>query len=59
MSSKLREEITFPFPNINDCTVEVWEWISNFIPQFTGHVITRPCWVKYYILLLNGANDIM
>ena len=25
-------------------TVEVWEWISNFIPSFTGHVITYPCW---------------
>ena len=22
------------------CTVEVWEWISNFILHFTGHVIT-------------------
>ena len=23
--------------------VEVWEWISNFIVQFTRHVITYPC----------------
>ena len=28
---------------ITCATVEVWEWISNFIPHFTGHVITYPC----------------
>ena len=28
-------EITYPFPNFNGTTVEVWEWISNFIPYFT------------------------
>ena len=37
------EDITFPFPNFNGCTVEVWEWISNFISHFTEHVITYPC----------------
>ena len=39
------EEITYPFPNFNSGTVEVWEWISNFIPCFIVHVITCPCWV--------------
>ena len=24
--------------------VDVWEWISNFIPHFTDHVITYPYW---------------
>ena len=24
------------------CTFEVWEWISNFISDFTGHVINYP-----------------
>ena len=38
--------ITNPFPNFNGGTVEVWEWISNFIPPFTRHVITYPCWGK-------------
>ena len=38
------DEITYPFPTFNCCTVEVWEWISNFIPQFTMDVITFPCW---------------
>ena len=23
------DEITYPFPNFNGCTVEVWEWIGN------------------------------
>ena len=42
----MRDEITFPFPNFNGCTVEVWEWISNYIPHFTGHVITYPCYLR-------------
>ena len=33
-------EITYPFPNFNGATVEVWEWISNFIPHFIIDVIT-------------------
>ena len=38
----VRDEITYLFPNFNGCTVEVWEWMSNFIPNFTVHVITYP-----------------
>ena len=30
-------EVTNPFPNFNGATVEVWEWISNFIPHFIRH----------------------
>ena len=37
------DEITYPFPNFNGGTVEVWEWLSNFIPHFPGHMITYPC----------------
>ena len=33
MCSEVWDEITHPFPNFNGCAVEVWEWISNFIPQ--------------------------
>ena len=33
-------------PNFNGCTVEVWEWISNFIPHFWGHVITYACYFQ-------------
>ena len=36
---KVWDEITSPFPNFNGCSMEVWEWISNFIPHFDGHVI--------------------
>ena len=31
--------ITYPFLNFNGCTVEVYEWISNFLLHFTGLVI--------------------
>ena len=43
MPGKVCGEITNPFLNFNGCTVEVWEWISNFITHFTGHVITYAC----------------
>ena len=38
------DEITYPFPNFNGTTVEAWEWISNSILHFNGHVITYPGW---------------
>ena len=44
MHYKMRDEITYPFPNFNDCTVEVWEWISNFVSHLTVHVVTYPRW---------------
>ena len=27
------DKITYPFPNFNSFPVEVWKWISNFIPH--------------------------
>ena len=30
------------FSNFNGEAIEVWKWTSNFILQFTGHVITYP-----------------
>ena len=41
---KLWDEITYPFSNFNGCTVDVWELINNFIPQFAVWVIIYPCW---------------
>ena len=35
-------EITYPFPNFNGTTVEVWKSISNYIAQFIMDVITYP-----------------
>ena len=34
------DEITYPFPNFNGYTVEVWEWISKFTTQFLLDVMT-------------------
>ena len=36
---KVWDKITYLFPNFNGCTVEVWEWMRNFMPH-----ITNPCW---------------
>ena len=47
--------MTYPFQNFNGATVEVWEWISNFIPHFPGHVITYLCWAKSLHMLAKGA----
>ena len=44
------DEVTYPFPNFNGATIEVWEWISNFTPHFTGYVITyiaNHAWTKF------------
>ena len=40
---KVLDEITYPFPNFNGATVEVWGWMSNFISHCTEHGITYPC----------------
>ena len=40
MTSEMWNEITYPFPNFNRCTVEVWEQITNFIPCIIMDVIT-------------------
>ena len=34
-------------------TVEVWECISTFIPHFTRHMITYPCWDWSSSVLVN------
>ena len=42
--NKVWDEITYPFSNFNDAVIQVWEWVSSFIANFTGHVVTYPCW---------------
>ena len=44
MPRKMWAEITYPFPNLNGCTVEFWELTTNFIPPFIMDPITHPCW---------------
>ena len=39
---KVWNEITYPFSKFNGSNVR--KWISNFITNFTGPVITYPCW---------------
>ena len=29
-------EMIYPLSNVNGAAVEVWDWIGNFIPNFTG-----------------------
>ena len=29
--------MTYPFPNYNGATVDVWEWMSHLIPYFIEH----------------------
>ena len=42
MHRRVWNEMTDPFPNINDAIVEVCERISNFIPHFIVGVFTYP-----------------
>ena len=44
MPSKMWDEITYQFPNFISATIEVWEWISNFILHFITDVISYSCW---------------
>ena len=42
LTIRVTDEITYPFPNLNGATVEVWEWKRNFIPRSIMNVI-KPC----------------
>ena len=43
MPSKVWDEITYPFPNFNGATGELWKLVSNFISYLIMDVITYPC----------------
>ena len=43
MPLKVWYKITYLFPNFKGATVEVWEWITNFISRIIMDVITYPC----------------
>ena len=40
-SSKVWDEITYPFSNFNRCS---WGWISNLTPHCVLHVMAHPSW---------------
>ena len=42
LPSKVFYEITYPFPNLTDTTVEDWEWIDNFTPHLMIYVNSYP-----------------
>ena len=42
------DEFTYPNSKFNGATLEVWEWISKFIPHFTGYVFTYPSRPHFY-----------
>ena len=41
--SKVWDDVTYPFPIFNDCTVAVKGWISNFISHVIMDVVIHPC----------------
>ena len=49
-------ENIYPFSNFNSTGIEIWEWISNFVPQSTEHVIIYPCWDQSYSVLERGPS---
>ena len=59
MPSKTWNEITYPLQNLNGCPVEVWKWISNFIPHLIMDVITitYPCLDWIYSILAKVAAE--
>ena len=42
---EVEDEITSAFPNFYRADMKIWEWMSNFIPHLTRHVVTYPCWM--------------
>ena len=40
----MKRELFQRMPNFSGTAVEVWAWINKFIPHFTRHAITYPCW---------------
>ena len=58
VSSTVCDEITYLFPNLDGCTVEVWKWMNNFIPHFIMDVITYQCWDVCAIYVNNTNNFI-
>ena len=53
------DEVTYPFPNFNGATVEVWEWISNFSPHLIMDIITYPCRDKNQTMLVKGGTGLL
>ena len=44
MPGEVCDEITYPFPNFNSCTVDAWDLIIDFMPYIIMNVIIHPYW---------------
>ena len=44
MRNKFSDENIYPFPNFHAWTIEIWEWILNFILHFIMDLIANPFW---------------
>ena len=42
MPSKMWGEITYPFLNFNCVSIEIYDWISNFVPHLIINIATNP-----------------
>ena len=60
MPIKELNEITCPFSNFNNSlTVEIWEWIRNFIQQLIMDAITSTCWHWSQTMSVNRAHGMI
>ena len=59
ISSKVCGEIICSVSNFDGCTIEVWEWINNFILHFKMDVIIFPCRDWSQSMLTKGATGIV
>ena len=50
-------EITYPFPNLNGCAIEVWEWIKDFIPQLI-QLIVHILWNQISLYTMQFYNSL-
>ena len=55
--NKVWDDIVHPIPNYIGANVEIWKWLSNFIPHLIMDVITYPCWDKNQSRFVKGTPD--
>ena len=56
---KVYTEIIYPFPSFNDAFIEVWDWVGNFIPLFTGQMINSCLTLSNSVLKKDAPFDQM
>ena len=58
MPDKVWDNITYLLPIFNSTAIDIWEWISNFIPHFVKDRIIYWCWDLSLTMLIKGARGI-